>query len=306
MGAWAAMAVLYAKVGLGGLALAVVIGATAPNIGGPSFVSAQVFFVNHAHAEPFLVKICEHVCVYNITKNENRHITCRYLLDLVGGQNTVVVIGDLSARVICFNDRGGALNYGVYEFWNGREVPVGENLDPLFSYQSRRSSDVYEFDGDPGFRGALRWPVAPVLDVREEYAHVWNIGKQIGLLAQNQRFRVFLGSVGGSLGFTKGEGDQNDASASYRRFETGDYQHDASPVRGILLGLQGLCGIVLLLGAFVVSVGAFKRGGDALGYAFERGGVAWLRPIGWGLLGWAICAMGAGIVFWWASGGQLP
>jgi hypothetical protein len=75
------------------------------------------------------------------------------------------------------------------------------------------------------------------------------------------------------------------------------------------LGVRGASGFVCVLLALVglvIGVLGFKRGGDALGVAFERGGVSWAVGAAWGVAAYGGCLFSVLTGVWWFAGGRLP
>jgi hypothetical protein len=124
--------------------------------------------------------------------------------------------------------------------------------------------------------------------------------------------RVFCGScgvpgfVGGNLDFSEGEINQDHAGQSDSSLNDGDPEHAFRPPSGVGGAISGLVCVLLTLGGLVVAVLGLKRAGDALGVAFERGGAAWVRVVGWGFAAWVACGLSAYSWVWWLGGARLP
>lgn len=114
------------------------------------------------------------------------------------------------------------------------------------------------------------------------------------------------GRVRGALRFLEGEGHEYDAKAGNGGLGESDAKHVRRPFRSVLLGLEGLGCVALLLGGLVVAVGLFKRSGNALSVALERGGRYWAIAATWGLLGWGVCIGATGVVTLWIGANLRP
>jgi len=134
------------------------------------------------------------------------------------------------------------------------------------------------------------------------------LDRQVGSKLSPGRFANVLqgglGSIGGTFGLAQSQGDQDNASPGDGCLGNASIEQEHRPERGVLRGLGGVAGVLLACGGLGVVVLCFKRCGDALSVAMERGGWAWSRLLVWFPAALGICWLVAGIAVYWAKQSQ--
>ncbi|HEY1560619.1 MAG TPA: hypothetical protein VGF71_06995 [Caulobacteraceae bacterium] len=110
-----------------------------------------------------------------------------------------------------------------------------------------------------------------------------------------------IGFISGPLSLSQGSIDQIDADGGNGRLSYSGNKQPHRPESSVLRGLSGFASVFLCGGGLLVSVLGFKRGGDALGVAMDRGGWTWVRFLAWFPVALGGCWFFAGVVVYWIA-----
>ena len=90
-----------------------------------------------------------------------------------------------------------------------------------------------------------------------------------------------LGFISGPLSFPQSTINEIDANGGDGRFSRARDEQQQRIESGVFGAARAGIGVLLCIGGLLISVMGFKRGGDALGVAMERGGAASLGFLAW-------------------------